>query len=218
MQSFRNLMNSVLVASVVLVFGLCASCSGKNQSKKSQWKDNELIESLYLKDLEIRALDAKSDTVNLEAYDKVHREQIFRLLAQNKVITSLDKIRAAWILQHTAAKLCEGNLTSISPENFLLAYQLSSDALLQLQANNDTATIRKENIPRIIALNYDRYLLFMFGYQKFGTQFVFDDVTGEMLLAPIDSTLCTDEERKQYNVETIAQLLLKYNMKQMPKQ
>lgn len=202
----------------MFVIGQCVSCSGSNQNTKVQSMDNELIEALYLKDLEIRELDAKSDTVNLEAYDKVHREQIFTLLAQNKVITPLDKIRAAWILQHTAAKLCEGNLTSISPENFLLAYQLSSDALLQLRANNDTATIRKENIPRIIALNYDRYLLFMYGYQKFGTQFVFDETTGEMLLAPVDSTLSTDEERKQYNVETMKQLLIKYKMKGMPKQ
>lgn len=53
---------------------------------------------------------------------------------------------------------------------------------------NDTLTIRKENIPRIVALNYDRYLWFKFGYQKFGTQFMFDDQTGEMLLVPIDMT------------------------------
>lgn len=209
-------MNRLLLTFILFVFALCAGCCDRNQNTKADGKDNVFIDSLYRKDLEIRALDAKSDTVNLEAYDKVHREQIFTLLAQNKVITPLDKIRAAWILQHTAAKLCEGNLTSISPENFLLAYQLSSEALLQLRAENDTATIRKENIPRIIALNYDRYLLFMFGYQKFGTQFVFDDVTGEMLLAPIDSTLSTDEERKLHNVEAIAQLLQKYKMKRMP--
>lgn len=180
--------------------------------------DNPYIEKLYLKDVAIRELDAKTDTVILENYDKVHREQIFQFLAENKVVTVRDKIRAAWILQHTAAKVCDGELTSISPENFLLAYKLSSTALTQLEHQKDTLTIRKENIPRIVALNYDRYLLCTFGYQKFGTQFVFDDKTNEMLLAPIDTTLSNDEERKKYNVESLPELLNQYKMKSMPKQ
>jgi hypothetical protein len=169
-----------------------------------------------LKDIEIRELDTLTDTVNLEAYDSKHREQIFQLLAENKVLTSMDKIRAAWILQHTAARFCEGELTSISPENFLLAYSLSMSALSQLEAENDTATIKKASVPRIVALNYDRYLLFTTGYQKFGTQFVFDDSTGEMLLAPIDTTLTNDHERSKFQVEQLPELLAKHKMKTMP--
>lgn len=196
---------------------LISSCTVKKKEIAIATKDNALIEELYLKDIEIRELDAKTDTVNLENYDKVHRAQLFQLLAENKVVTSRDKIRAAWILQHTAAKFCDGELTSISPENFLLAYQLSSTALAELEIENDTLTIQKENIPRIVALNYDRYLLFTFGYQKFGTQFTFDDKTGEMLLAPIDTTLSNDEERKKHNVETLNVLLTNYKLKPMPK-
>jgi len=192
------------------------SCSNILKEQITEKEDNLLIKEMYQKDIEIRELDAKSDTVNLEECDKKHREQIFQLLAENKVVTPKDKIRAAWILQHTAAKICNGELTSLSPENFLLAYKLSTDALLQLEQKNDTATIRTENIPRIIALNYDRYLLFTFGYQKFGTQFVFDDKTGEMLLAAIDTTLTNDEERKKHNVEPLYILLTKYKMKPMP--
>lgn len=194
------------------------SCSIKTKEQVSKKEDNSLIKAMYLKDIEIRELDAKTDTVNLEEYDKKHREQIFQLLAENKVVTTKDKIRAAWILQHTAAKICNGELTSLSPENFLLAYKLSSDALSQLEQKNDTATIRKENIRRIIALNYDRYLLFTFGYQKFGTQFVFDDKTGEMLLAAIDTTLTNDQERKKHNVEPLNILLTKYKIKPLPKE
>lgn len=185
-------------------------CSIKNNVQLLEIKDSPLIKALYLKDVEMRKLDSKKDTVNLEDYDKIHREQIFQLLAENRVLTSKDKVRAAWILQHTAAKFCEGELTSINPENFLLAYKLSSVALSQLETEKDTLTIRQENIPRIVALNYDRYLLFTFGYQKFGTQFVFDDKTGEMLLAPIDTTLSNDEERKKHNVEPLKILLNKY--------
>jgi hypothetical protein len=194
-----------------------AGCSTTKQKQVIANEDNPLIEKMYKKDIEMRELDAKTDTVNLESYDKVHREQIFQLLSENKVITPKDKIRAAWILQHTAAKICDGELTSLSPENFLLAYKLSSSALSMLENKNDTATIRKQNIPRIIALNYDRYLLYTFGYQKFGTQFVFDDQTGEMLLAPIDTKLATDEERRKHQVEPLSLLLKKYKMKPMPK-
>ena len=184
--------------------------------KRIPQEDNPLIQKLYEKDLEIRKLDSETDTVNLENYDKLHREQIFQLLAENKVLTPKDRIRSAWILQHTAAKICEGSLTSLSPENFLLAYKLSSSALAQLKEQNDTATIRKERVPRIIALNYDRYLLYAFGYQKFGTQFVFDGLTGEMVLAPVDTTLCTDEEREKFQVEPLSLLMAKYKMKPMP--
>lgn len=202
---------------IVLVFALI-SCSNYRHEPTAEKEDNPLIEEMYLKDIEIRELDAKTDTVNLEEYDKIHREKIFQLLAENKVITPKDKIRAACILQHTAAKICDGELTSLSPENFLLAYKLSSDALLILKQKNDTITIKNENIPRIIALNYDRYLLYTFGYQKFGTQYVFDDKTGEMLLAPIDTTLSNDAERKKHNVEPLNVLLSRNKMKPFRKE
>ncbi len=211
-------MNNLILKSFSLIILITIiSCSIKNNEQVEETKDNPLIKELYLKDVEIRELDAKTDTVNLENYDKVHREQIFQLLAENKVVTNRDKIRAAWILQHTAAKFCDGELTSISPENFLLAYKLSSTALAQLEIEKDTLTIKRENIPRIVALNYDRYLLFTFGYQKFGTQFVFDEKTDEMLLAPIEATLSSDEERKKHNVEPLNVLMSKYKMKPMPK-
>lgn len=207
-------MNNVTIKLLTPLFLLqIIACSTDDSESQILKKDNPVIQDIYLKDIEIRELDAKTDTVNLEAYDKVHRETIFQLLAENKVVTSKDKMRAAWILQHTAAKICEGEVTSMSPENFLLAYKLSSMALSQLEAEGDTSTIRKENISRVVALNYDRYLLFTKGYQKFGTQFVFDDKSGEMLLAPIDSSLSNDAERAKYYVEPLKILMQKYKMK-----
>lgn len=203
-------------STALVVLCMALSCSAK-KNKVDKYIDNPLVETLFQKDIEIRELDARTDTVNLEAYDKKHREQIFQLLAENKLVTPKDKVRAAWILQHTAARYCDGEITSLSPENFLLAYQLSSAALQQLTGYNDTAAIRKQNVRRVIALNYDRYLLYSFGYQKFGTQFVFDDTTGEMLLAPIDTSLSTDEERSKFDVETLDQLLAKYKMKPLPR-
>lgn len=201
-----------------IFFLLFNSISSKSQQliPSDGIDDNLIIKKMYQKDIEIRELDAKTDTVNLEDFDKIHREKIFELLATNQVITPFDKYRAALILQHTAAKFCDGQLTSMSAENFLLAFHLSSSALSQLKLKSDTITIEKYNFPRMVALNYDRYLLYSKGFQKFGTQFVFDDKTGDMLLAPVDTTLSNDEERRKYNVEPLRSLLDKYKMKPMP--
>jgi hypothetical protein len=212
-------MNKIISFDLVvcaLVGILTSGCAVNKQKITYVVVDNPIIKELYEKDIQIRELDAKTDTVNLEEYDKKHREQIFQLLADNKIITARDKFRAALILQHTAAKFCDGELTSISPENFLLAYKLSTTALSMLENENDTLTLRKGHTQRMIALNYDRYLLYSFGYQKFGTQFVFDDKTEEMVLAPIDTTLSSDAERAKYYVEPINTLLKKYRMKPMP--
>ncbi len=132
-------MNRLFVRSFLFFFFVViVSCSIIRKDKLIVEVDNSLIKEIYLKDIEIRELDAKTDTINLEEYDKKHREQIFQLIAENKVVTSRDKIRAASILQHTAAKYCDGELTSISSENFLLAYKLSSAALSQLEKEKDT--------------------------------------------------------------------------------
>lgn len=201
----------VLIALVTLL-----SCKEAQEEKTVKPIDNPEIEQLFLKDIELRELDARTDTVILENYDKVHRNRIFELLATGEVKTPLDKFRAALILQHTAGKLCEGELGSVSPENYLLAYHLSSAALKELQAANDTASLKKENFPIMVALNYDRFLLYTEGYQKYGTQFVFDAATGASLLAPIDTTLATDEERIRLNVAPLSELLSKHKMKPMP--
>lgn len=199
------------IGKILIISLLSLGCSNNIKIKKST--DNPLLDALYKKDIEIRELDAKIDTVNLEKYDKIHRDKVFQLLSDNKVITPKDKMKAAWILQHTAAKSCDGELTSISPENFLLAYHLSSSALKELNDKKDSSIIKKENISRIVALNEDRYLLFTYGYQKYGTQFVFDDKSGEMLLVPIDTTLANDVDRKKHQVEPLKTLLSKYKMK-----
>jgi hypothetical protein len=57
---------------------------------------------------------------------------------------------------------------------------------MQLTLQNDTFLIKKFDLYRLVALNYDRNLLFTYGFQKFVTQFIFDDKTGEMILAPIN--------------------------------
>lgn len=222
----RPIKNSVIrthgpityLAAIQTIALFIMSCTAKQPEAESILADNPEIERLFLKDVEIRELDEKTDTVVLERYDKQHRNRIFEMMAKRQVVTPMDKFRAALILQHTAGKMCGGELTSISPENFLLAYHLSSSALAELKQQKDSVTLSKQNFPRMIALNYDRYLLYTNGYQKYGTQFVFDDQTGEMLLAPIDTTLASDEERIEHQVKPLKELLLQHKMKPMPKE
>ncbi len=78
---------------------------------------------------------------------------IFDLLASNQVKTPVYKFRATFTLQHTAAKSCDGQITSISAKNFLLAYHLSSSALTQLQLQQDMTTIKRINMAKLVALN-----------------------------------------------------------------
>lgn len=204
-------LNFLFLFTLIALF-LIVGCNNNVAKQIVKIEDNSLIKKLYSKNIEIRELDSKTDTVNLENYDNVHREKIFKLLANNQVKTPMEKLRAALILQHTVVKICDGQLTSMSPENFLLAFHLSSSALNELKALNDSVTIKNEHVSRMVASNYDRFLLYSVGHQKYGTRFVFDDVTGEMLLAPINTTLTNEEDRKQHQVETLEQLLTKYKI------
>lgn len=115
---------------------------------KEDEKDNRLIERIFPKDIEIWELNTRTDTVTLEDCHKIHREKIFELLSSNQVKTPMDKYRSALILQHTAVKMFEGQLTSVRPENFLLAFHLSSAALHDLNFKKDTATAIKKIEPR----------------------------------------------------------------------
>jgi len=55
-------------------------------------------------------------------------------------------------------------------------------------------------------------LFFTQGYQKYGTQKIYDEESDSFLWAPIDSTT-TDEERIKYNVPPIKELLKQCKMK-----
>ncbi len=179
---------------------------GKELDKKLQEliKVNTLIDNLELKrmvekDQEIRL---SNDNINLEATDRIHRNRVFELLVKDSIKTNQDKLNAALILQHTTLEYCGDNLKSISAENYLLAYQLSKSAL-------ENGFKKAANF---VAVTYDRYLLYTKGFQKYGTQRVFDEKTGDEVWAPIDKST-TDKERAFYGVPPLDSLLAKYKMK-----
>lgn len=170
------------------------SCAPGNP-KNSTVSNNKELEQLVVKDQEMR----NNDTLDMEPIDKTHRQRVLEMLANGEVITGQDKFNAALLLQHTALIFCNEKLVSISPENYYLAYKLSKSAF-------DSGY---KNAGYMTAAAFDRYLLYTEGYQKYGTQRLYDEKTDEEYWAPIDSTT-TDEERAVYMVKPLKELLKEY--------
>lgn len=128
--------------------------------------------------------------------DETRRRRVIELLATDAVKTPRDKLHAALILQHTAVHICEGQLRSISPENYLLAHHLARSAW---QAGFQDARL-------MVAQTIDRYLSFTEGRQKYGTNRLVDLDSGEEYLPYIDRSV-TDAERAELGVPPLDTLL-----------
>lgn len=179
---------------LILLFG-SFSCA----NNRVGFVNNQLLSQMVVVDQEIRG--PGNDTIDLETVDRQHRTKVFELLANGEIRTAQDKLNAALILQHTGLIYCDSNLRSISAENYLLAHQLAQAAL---DAGNSGAA-------NFVAVTYDRYLLFTEGYQKYGTQRLIDDKTGEEVWAPIDPAT-TDTERKRYRVPALDSLKKRFRI------
>lgn len=166
---------------------------------KPKTLNNEELGKMVIKDQEMRTSDNGEP---LEPADQAHRLRVMELLANGQIKTAIDKFNAALILQHTALTFCNEKLVSISPENYYLAYELCKSAFESGYKEAGYLT----------AATYDRYMLYTQGYQKYGTQKIYDDKTDQMLWAPIDSST-TDEERQKYNVQPLTELLKENPMK-----
>ena len=153
---------------------------------------------MVLKDQEIRIKNLE----NLDSIDKPQRIRLMEMIANGNIKTDKDKLNAALILQHTSLTYCNDKLSSVSNENYLLAYLFSKSAFEN----------GYKEAAYYVAITYDRYLLYTEGYQKYGTQRIFDE-NEEEVWAPID-TKTTDEERAEYNVPPLKELLKKYKIKQ----
>lgn len=177
------------------------SCAYRNP-KISNGSNNKELEQLVGKDQEMR----NNETLDMEPIDKTHRQRVMEMLANGQIITGQDKFNAALILQHTALTFCNEKLISISPENYYIAYKLSKSAFESgyKSAGNMTAA------------TYDRYLLYTEGYQKYGTQRIYDEKANQEYWAPIDSTT-TDAERAIYMVKPLKELLKEYKMQPLKK-
>jgi hypothetical protein len=94
---------------------------------------------------------------------------------------------------------CGERLISKSPDNYLIAHYLFINAY---EGGYKDAL-------NLIAASMDRYLWMTEGYQKYGTQRGFNQVTGKEELVPIDRKT-SDGERAKYGVPPLAELLKRY--------
>lgn len=181
-----------------LILLICITCISCSVILSEEFPNNQELISMVEIDQKMR----QNDNGNYEEKDKSHRKRVMELLVDGKIKTPTDKLNAALILQHTSVVYCNDELKSISPENYLLGYILSTSAY----------DAGEKKAASFVALTYDRYLLFTEGYQKYGTQKVYDEKSDSFLWAPIDSTT-TDEERAKYNIAPLSELLKQCKIK-----
>jgi len=131
--------------------------------------------------------------------DDERRARVVELIAAGSVASPKDKLHAALVLQHTGLTFCNGKLASLGPENYLLAHHLAKAALAG----------GVEDARMLVAQTIDRYLTFTQGYQRYGTNRLIDQETGEQYLVPIDRET-SDEERATYGVPPLKTLLSQF--------
>jgi hypothetical protein len=182
-----------------ITFFILSVLSGCVSQGKNSQRNNAELEKLVARDQEMRATDTDEP---MEPTDKIHRKRIMEMLTAGDIKTVEDKFNAALILQHTALTYCNGELQSISPENYFLAYSLARSAF----------ELGYSDAAYMTAATYDRYMLYTEGFQKYGTQKIYDEKTDKMLWAPIDTTT-TDQERAIYKVKPLKELLKEAKMK-----
>jgi hypothetical protein len=137
--------------------------------------------------------------------DSERRQIVIELLAQGLVRTANDKFAAAMIMQHTGLSYCEGQLKSLSPENYLMAHELFKQSL---EMGNEEAR-------HYVAASIDRYLTFTVGYQKYGTNILYNQESQKQEWAPIDRNT-SDQERAIYGVPPLKELLKMHSEKKTP--
>ena len=135
--------------------------------------------------------------------DDERRKRVLELLAAGKVESPRNKFDAALVLQHTGMRYCEGELASLSAENYLLAHFLFKEAWAG--GVNEAAYFAAASI--------DRYLSVTEGIQKYGTNRVFDQDSGKEFLVPIDRSV-SDTERRKHGVPSLNELLERWPEKE----
>ncbi|NCP65925.1 MAG: hypothetical protein GW763_14525 [Paraglaciecola sp.] len=161
------------------------------------------LQLVFADNQELQALADADQLARIEARldhkDRQRRMRVFEILATGEPLSPVDKVNAALILQHTEMRFCGEQLVSISPENHLLAHHLAKSAF---QSGNQNAAF-------LVAQTIDRYLVVTEGRQRYGTNRLIDQVTGEEYLPEIDRNT-SDTERTLYGVPSLSALLAKF--------
>lgn len=146
-------------------------------------KDNEELKEIYQGD----QADRQTPNINwkvINARDSARKQRVYELLDSNLVRTSNDYANAAMIFQHGADTIASGMAVKLMRR----AVELDSTRSKWLLAAAIDRDLMRKNKPQIYGTQYTKSAA---------------DVPWELYL--IDSTQVTDEERKDYGVETLAE-------------
>lgn len=156
------------------------------QNGFAQQSHNEELQQMYQKDQQSR-FSPNIDWSLLNKEDSVRRVRAKELIDSGKVITGQDHYHAAMVFQHGMDSVDYGK-----------AVQLMKKAVAL------DSTVNKW----LLAAAVDRELMSRNKPQIYGTQYIMIE-GGRWALYTIDTTQVTDEERKAYRVETLAEQRIK---------
>ena len=149
--------------------------------------DNDELQKMYNEDQSSR-MSKNIDWSILSKQDKEREKRVYEMINSGQIITGKDYYNSAMIFQH-------GNDTiasSMAVKHMKKAVELDT-------------TINKW----LLAAAIDRDLMRRGKPQIYGTQYIMNNGETKWKRYDIDTTQVTDEQRKFYNVETLAEQLVK---------
>lgn len=149
----------------------------------AQAQDNPELQQMFTEDQSSRSV-AVIDWTVVARQDSVHRQRVSALLAQNQVVTGKDHYHAAMIFQHGLDTMASA-----------MAVKLMKKAITL------DSTINKW----LLAAAIDRDLMRRKQPQIYGTQYTRNKNSRKWVRYTIDSLKISDEERRVYNVESLAE-------------
>ncbi len=145
--------------------------------------DNTLLQQMADQDQQERLGNAV-DWKELDKRDSARRLKVFELIRLNEVITPKDHFNAGIILQHGKDTVA----SAMAVYNFAIAIEHDTTLNRWWYAAAVDRDRMRRNQPQI-----------------YGTQFLQDARTGKWTRYNIDSTQVSDEKRRYYSVETLAE-------------
>ena len=171
--------NKILCRIVFLLLFPLTACT--------QTIDNVELKKMYDEDQGSRMV-SNIDWVQLTKNDNIRENRVYELIKEGKIVTGKDYYHSAMIFQHGKDSVAYGM------------------AVLQMKkAIKLDSTINKW----LLAAAIDRDLMSRNKPQIYGTQYVKKGEDGKWERYKIDTTQVTAEERKFYNVETLAKQVTK---------
>jgi tetratricopeptide (TPR) repeat protein len=162
-----------------------------SMSAFSQKKDNVELQKMYDEDQSSRSVPT-IDWKILSRQDSIRQHKTHQLISDKKIITAKDCYNSAMIFQHGRDTLA----SAMAVKQMRKAIELDS-------------TINKW----LLAAAIDRDLMRRGKPQIYGTQYIKNKGEAKWSRYKIDSTQVSDQERKRYRVETLAEQKIKeHNM------